>query len=67
MLLFAAELNHTQAGLRLVDLDCNGETVGENDKELSKIGKAGNVDFAAVSTHFGVAGDWTAVSSSPGS
>jgi hypothetical protein len=61
MFLVADNSDYSQHGLRLVDLDWNGETNGKGDDELKQIGTTAKVDSIRVGTHAGVAGDWAAV------
>jgi hypothetical protein len=61
MFLVADNLDYSQDGLLLVDLDWDGETDGKSDEELKRIGKTANINSLPVGTHAGVAGNWAAV------
>jgi hypothetical protein len=61
MFLVADEVDYTQHGLRLVDLDWDGESEGKSDEELKQIGAMARVDSMRVGTHAAIAGGWAAV------
>ena len=61
MFLVADKFYYTQHGLRLVELDWDGEMEGHSDEELKQVDEVASTHSISVDTHAGITGDWAAV------